>query len=108
MRVIYDPLRDGLAGINTAKEQLQTAQRQVSSGKRIGPVSDDPASVRQAVDVHNNLGGIDAYRRSGASAAGRLAAADAALGAFVDKLTAAATAAHGARGSPRRGTGCPS
>jgi flagellar hook-associated protein 3 FlgL len=99
MRVVYDTLRDGLAAINSAKDQLTTAQRQVATGRRIGSISEDPQAARQSVGAHATLGGIDAYRRTGDSAASRLASADAALGALVDKLTSAAATAHGARGS---------
>lgn len=99
MRVTFDPVRDGLAAINSVADKLTSAQRQLASGRRVNQVSDDPQAVRQAIGAHAELGALDAYRRSGDSAAGRLHAADAALGALVDKLTSASAVVHGARGS---------
>lgn len=99
MRINFDPLREGIGAINTASNQLQQAQLEVSSGKRVRRGSDDPASAQQALAERAELGAIDDYRHAADSASARLAAADSALGDIVDKLTLAISTTTGARGS---------
>jgi flagellar hook-associated protein 3 FlgL len=99
MRVIFDPVRDGLSAINTANEQLQRAQQQVATGKRLQGASDDPNAAQQAVIERATIGKVDAYTRTSDSAAARLSTADAVLNGFGDKLTAAIVAGQSARGS---------
>jgi flagellar hook-associated protein 3 FlgL len=99
MRIIYDLFRDGLAAINTASQQLNQAQRQVSTGKRVASAGDDPLAVQQAVGERAMLGAIDAYSRTNASAAARLATVDDVLSAMGDKLTAARVAGMSAQGT---------
>jgi flagellar hook-associated protein 3 FlgL len=99
MRILFDVLRDGLAAINTASRQLADAQQQVASGKRIASAADDPLAVQQSIGERATLGAIDAYSRTSAAAASRLATADSVLAGIGNKLTAATVAAVGARGS---------
>lgn len=99
MRIIYDLFRDGLAAINTASQQMVSAQRQVSTGKRVSSAGDDPYAVQQAVGERATLGAIDAYSRAGESAAARLATVDAVLSGIGNKLTAARVAGMSAQGT---------
>src|SRR5689334_4876820 len=99
MRVVFDVLRDGLSAINAAASDMAAAQQQVATGRRISAASDDPLAVQQAVGEHATLGTLDAYTRTGDSAAARLSAADTVLSGFIDKLTAAVVAGTGARGT---------
>ena len=99
MRLTFDPMREGIGAINTASTQLQQAQLEAATGKRIRKPSDDPASAQQALAERAELGAIDDYRHATDSASSRLAAADSALGDIVDKLTQALSTVTGVRGS---------
>lgn len=99
MRVTFDLMREGIGAINTASAQLQQAQLEASTGKRILKPSDDPAGAQQALAERAELGAIDAYQHAADSASSRLAAADSALGDIVDKLTQAMSTVTGVRGT---------
>ena len=99
MRITFDPLREGLGAINTASSQLQQAQIEAATGKRIRKPSDDPAGAQQALAERAELGAIDDYQHSADSASSRLAAADSALGDIVNQLTTALSTVTGARGT---------
>lgn len=99
MRISFDPMREGIGAINLASSQLQQAQLEAATGKRIRTASDDPAAAQQAIAERAELGAIDDYKHAADSASSRLAAADMALGDIVDKLTEAMSTVTGARGS---------
>jgi flagellar hook-associated protein 3 FlgL len=99
MRILYDVVRDGLSSINQAADDLAAARTQVSTGRRLNALSDDPLGVQQAVAEHATIDGIDAYSRTRDAAAARLAAADSLLSALGEKITAAIVAGLSARGS---------
>jgi flagellar hook-associated protein 3 FlgL len=99
MRIPYDVVRDGLSAINRAAENMAAAERQVSTGRRLAGVGDDPLAAQQAIAEHAGLGAIDAYSTSVNSAAARLASADATLTSFGDKLGAVIVTGLSARGS---------
>lgn len=99
MRISFDPMREGLGAINTASSQLQQAQIEAATGKRIRKPSDDPAGAQQALSERAELGAIDDYQHAADSASSRLASADSALGDIVDKLTEALSTVTGVRGS---------
>jgi flagellar hook-associated protein 3 FlgL len=99
MRVVFDVIRDGLFAINSTLEQMADARQQVTTGRRINALSDDPVGVVQAVGEHTTMASIDAYTSTADAASARLAAADTILNGFVDKLTASITTAAAARGS---------
>jgi flagellar hook-associated protein 3 FlgL len=99
MRVIYDVVQDGLAALNSTSSQMATARQQVTTGRRINQLSDDPAAAALAVGEHATISGIDAYTSTASDASSRLSAADAVMNGYIDKLTAAITAATSAQGS---------
>jgi len=99
MRIPYDVIRDGLGAVNRAADNMAAAQRQMSTGRRLNSIGDDPLGAHQAVGQHATLGAIDAYSRAVSAASPRLAAADAVFAAVGDKLTAAIQAGLGAKGS---------
>ncbi len=99
MRITFDPMREGVGAINIASSQLQQAQLEAATGKRIRKPSDDPAAAQQALAERAELGAIDDYKHAADSASARLASADSALGDIVDKLTQAIATTTGARGS---------
>jgi flagellar hook-associated protein 3 FlgL len=104
VRIIFDPIRDGLNAIETASSQLAKAQHQLSTGKRVTGAGDDPLAVQQSIGERATIGTIDAYSRANASASSRLAAADNVLTAMSDKLTAVSVAGLSARGDHVDGT----
>jgi flagellar hook-associated protein 3 FlgL len=99
MRIPYDSVRDGLNSINQAAELMAAAQREVSTGRRINVLSDDPLAAQLAVAEHATLGAVDAYSQSVAAASARLASVDATLSSFGDKLSSAVVTALSAKGS---------
>ncbi|MEQ1871948.1 MAG: flagellar hook-associated protein FlgL, partial [Vicinamibacterales bacterium] len=100
MRVVYNSLyADGINNIQRAATTLTEAQRQVSSGRRSGTVSDDPLGSASAILEHAALARIDTYKGAADAAAYRLNLADSALSDIVNQLSAAQTATLSARGS---------
>src|SRR5262245_32590276 len=99
MRVVFDVVRDGLFAINSTLEQMADARQQVTTGRRINALSDDPAGVVQAVGEHSTIASLDAYTGTANAASARLAAADTVLNGIVDKLTSALSTTAAARGS---------
>jgi len=83
----------------TAAEALAEAQRQVSTGLRMGKLSDDPLSAVSAVDEHAVLDRLDAYKSAGDAASYRLGLADNVMTDIINQLTSAQTTALSARGS---------
>lgn len=99
MRLTFNALQDGLAAINTAAQQLQDAQWQVSTGRRLHFPSDDPVSAQTAVTAQGDIAGLDSYTSTGSTANSRLTALDSTLGDIVTKLTQALSTATGAHGN---------
>jgi flagellar hook-associated protein 3 FlgL len=100
MRVTFaSQLRDGAAGIQSAAERMQEAQRQVSSGKRLNKVSDDPTAAATAVAERNALGAIEQYQSASNSVGSRLTVIDTVLSDVLEKLTRAQTVALAGQGS---------
>lgn len=99
MRVTFNALNDGLEYINLAASQMERAQQQVQTGKRVQLPSDDPDAMQRIVQERAELGTIDAYVRSADSAATKVAALDTILTDIVDRLQDATVIATGARGS---------
>lgn len=100
LRVVYNSVyADGINNIQRAATTLTEAQRQVSSGRRSGRVSDDPLGSASAILEHAALARIDSYKGAADAAAYRLSLADSALSDVVNQLSAAQTATLAARGS---------
>ncbi len=65
MRIAFQTgFRDAIADIQRTSEQMATAQRQVSTGRRIDVPSDDPSATTGAIGERSTLGAIDRYVRS--------------------------------------------
>ena len=99
MRIPYDLMRDGFSSIREAANEMATAQQQVSTGRRLNSVGDDPLAAQRAIGERAGIAGIDAYTRTVNTASARLSSADAILSAIGDKLGAAVIAGLGAKGS---------
>jgi flagellar hook-associated protein 3 FlgL len=98
MRVTFNAIQGSLDAINVAASQLQTAQDQVATGKRIQRPSDDPTSAERAIQDQAEIGSLDAYSQASNTASARLAVLDGALSTMTDILTTAlatATQGHG-------------
>jgi len=99
MRIVYDVVRDGLAALDSTNSQMATARQQVTTGRRINQLSDDPSGAALAVGEHAAISGIDAYTQTASDASSRLAAADTVLNSYIDGLSSAIATATGAVGS---------
>ena len=100
MRLTFNSLhRDSAAAIETASERLLDAQRQVSSGRRLGKISDDPTAAATSISERGHLAQVDQYTRTADSVGSRLTVVDTVLSDVVSKLTAARTVATAARNS---------
>jgi flagellar hook-associated protein 3 FlgL len=80
-RVITDTVRNNLA---TNIDRLNEIERQVSSGKRLGVPSDDPAAAAAALRDHNDVALNQQYSRTVDSAKMHLSTADSALSSLDD------------------------
>ena len=99
MRIAFQTgFRDAIADIQRTSEQMASAQRQVSTGRRLDVPSDDPSATTGAIGERATLGTLDRYVRSADSATSRLSVIDTVLSEIVSKLTAAQTAAASAIG----------
>ena len=100
VRIVFNTAFEEVTrAMQRAAESLADAQRQVSTGLRMGRLSDDPLSAAAAVDEHAELDRLDAYQGAGDAASYRLGLADNVLTDIVNQLTAAQTTALSARGS---------
>lgn len=100
MRIVFNTTFNNISrSIESASEALAEAQRQVSSGLRIGKPSDDPLGTAAAVTEHAGLDRLDAYRSAGDAASYRLGLADNVLTDIINQLTSAQTTALASRGS---------
>jgi flagellar hook-associated protein 3 FlgL len=102
MRITFNSqFRDGAAGIATASENLIEAQRQVSTGKRLNKVSDDPSAATIAVTERNALGAVEQYERTSNGVASRLTVIDTVLSDVIQTLTKVQSSALSGRGTTK-------
>jgi flagellar hook-associated protein 3 FlgL len=102
VRVTFNSqFRDGADGIRVASERVIEAQRQVTTGRRLNKVSDDPAAASIAVNERNSLGAIEQYTRTSDGVTSRLTVVDTVLSDIVQLLTKIQTAALNGRGSTK-------
>jgi flagellar hook-associated protein 3 FlgL len=100
MRVTFaQQYRQSLDNMQQAAQRLADYQRQVSSGKRLERISDDPAAAAGAVSERNGLAQIDQYTQSNDSAYSRLTVVDTVMSDIITKLTAAQVSAASAAGT---------
>jgi flagellar hook-associated protein 3 FlgL len=100
MRVTFAAsFQDVITEVGRTAQQLAAAEQQVSSGRRLSKLSDDPTAASGAVTDHATLSSIDAYKATADVATSRLTIVDSALSDIVNQITAAQTAALSARGT---------
>lgn len=85
--------------LTKATEELVRRQREVSSGRSLNTVSDDPAAASSSIKERSDLAALGQYQQAADSAASRLAVVDSVLDDTLSRLTDAQTAILGARGS---------
>jgi flagellar hook-associated protein 3 FlgL len=102
LRITFNSqFRDGAAGIQAASERLIEAQRQVTTGRRLNKVSDDPTASSTAIAERNGLGAIEQYTRTADSVGSRLTVVDTVLSDIVEQLTRAQSTALNGRGTTK-------
>jgi flagellar hook-associated protein 3 FlgL len=102
MRVTFNSqFRDSQASIEGATERLIEAQRQVSTGKKLNKVSDDPSGASTAVAERNALSAVEQYERTSENIGSRLTVVDSVLDEIISKLTEVQTVAIAGRGTPK-------
>jgi flagellar hook-associated protein 3 FlgL len=105
MRITFaGQYRDSMANIEQANERLADFQQQVSSGRRISRLSDDPAGTSSAIAERDRMATIDQYARTSDSAHSRLTILDTVMSDIVTKLTAAQSTATSALGTTQTAT----
>lgn len=77
------------------------AQRQVSTGRRVGKPSDDPSAAAGAVTERAQLATVEQYSRAANSMASRLNVTDTVMSNILETLTAAQSSAVSAQGSTK-------
>ncbi len=91
MRVNPNMVPNILAGIQASEQALQTAQLQVSTGKRVSKPSDDPSASAAMVGNVVQSGQVDQYTQNVGSLLALLQTADSSLSSVVTSLTHAVT-----------------
>jgi flagellar hook-associated protein 3 FlgL len=100
LRVTFNgQFRDATTNVERASERLLQFQRQVSSGRRLDRVSDDPSGASAALGERTKIAQVDQFTRTTDSAYSRLTVIDTVLSDIVTKLTAAQVAATSALGT---------
>ena len=93
-------LRHQSAALSAAYARLFQVQAQLSSGKRLLQPSDDPSSIRPALDVRTARARLEQVTRNGSFAAGELGSMDGVLQGVSDLVTRARELAiEGANGT---------
>jgi flagellar hook-associated protein 3 FlgL len=91
MSIRLDPnlLPGLLASIQQSNQQLTVATQQLSSGRSVNQLSDDPAAVASLVGNHNQASQDDQYLQSISTIQARFQVADSSLSSVVTALTSA-------------------
>jgi flagellar hook-associated protein 3 FlgL len=96
MRVDPNYLTNLTQSLNASQLSEQTLTQQLSSGLRVGSLSDDPTSAAQNVLLSSSISRSDSYISSATNEQGTLQVADATLGQVVSDVTSAISLATAA------------
>jgi flagellar hook-associated protein 3 FlgL len=100
MRVtLNSAVRDAQAQLQRVEAQIAQRTRELSSGRRLNTLSDDPSSSVGAVINRAEIGQTDSYIKATDSVEARLSVVDSLLNDVIVQITGGLTAAFGARGS---------
>ena len=98
MRVTFGSIsRNGLADINRTAEDLPVRQRDLSSGRRIHPPSDDPSAMAAAMGERSEMAVLDQFTQTTDSVDSRLTLVDTVYSDVINRLTNVQTRAAGGR-----------
>ncbi len=91
----FDPfyLNNAVASLDQTSAIEQQLTNEISSGKRVNSLSDDPVAVGENVLLNSQLNLDDSFSQTESSTVGMLQVADSALGSVVSQLTRALTLA---------------
>ncbi|MEG9435925.1 flagellar hook-associated protein FlgL [Edaphobacter sp. HDX4] len=82
--------------LNNAKNNSNNLAAELSSGLRVGQLSDDPAAAAQSLRLDGQIAGIDTFVQTASSVSSRLQMVDSTLGEVVSQVTSAISLAVGA------------
>lgn len=82
--------------LNTAMKNSNDLAAELSSGLRVGSLSDDPAAAAQSLRLGSQIASIDTYVQTASGMSSRLQMVDSALGEVVSQVTSAISLAVGA------------
>jgi flagellar hook-associated protein 3 FlgL len=91
----FDPfyLNNAVVSLDQTSALEQQLTNEISSGKRVNSLSDDPVAVGENVLLNSQLNLDDSFSQTESSTVGMLQVADSALGSVVSQLTRALTLA---------------
>lgn len=90
--------------LNSSMSNSNNLAAQLSSGLRVGSLSDDPVAATQSLQLGSQITRIDSYVQTASGVASRLQAMDSALGEVVSKVTSAISLAVGAANGTLNGS----
>jgi flagellar hook-associated protein 3 FlgL len=82
--------------LNNAMKNSNDLAAELSSGLRVGQLSDDPAAATQSLRLDGQISAIDTYVQTASSVSSRLQMMDSTLGEVVSQVTSAISLAVGA------------
>lgn len=82
--------------INSAMKNSNDLAAELSSGLRVGSLSDDPAAATQSLRLDGKISAIDTYVQTASGVSSRLQMVDSTLGEVVSQVTSAISLAVGA------------
>jgi len=104
IRLNPDLLPNLLLSIQSSRQNLNAATQQLSTGKRVNALADDPAAVAQLVRNHDQAGQDDQFLRNQSSLQSQFQIADSTLSNAVQALTRAISiGTEGANGTLNNG-----
>jgi len=104
IRLNPDLLPNLLLSIQSSRQNLNTATQQLSTGKKVNALADDPAAVAQLIRNHDQAGQDDQFLRNQSSLQSQFQIADSTLSNAVQALTRAISiGTEGANGTLNNG-----
>jgi len=100
IRFVFNPYDSLLNAISQDRQQLSNATLQVSSGRKLISIADNPAATASVIENNFETAAVDQFTQSVSSVQTRLQAADSALNSTTQALTSAISlATEGANGT---------
>lgn len=104
IRVNPDLIPNLLLSVQESRQNLNTATQQLSTGKKVNSLADDPAAVAQLVRNHDQAGQDDQFLKNQAALQSQFQVADSSLSNVVQALTRAISiGTEGANGTLSNG-----